>query len=136
MTPAGDTESSPTPRVPASDGTNVIRAIVRGERDWTDLTALGIAVLPFEDGFEILNNDLVRGTVSASDVAVGMLRLSTDPIRLRHWAALLLAGSSFVDLDVEGHANGDALLETLWDLSFGAPLTERALTLASRMAQS
>lgn len=118
----------------ASDNTNLIRAIVRGERDWTDLSGLGIAILPIEGGFEILNNDQVRGTVDASDVAAGMVQLSTNPSRLRDWASVLLAGSSFVDLDLESHADGDALLQTLWDLSFGKPFTAQALALASRIA--
>jgi hypothetical protein len=117
----------------ASDDMNLIRAIVRGERDWADLSELGIAILPIEGGFEILNNDQVRGTASTSDVATGMVRLSTEPSRLHDWASILLAGSSFVDLDLESDADGDALLQTLWDLSFGKPFTTQALALASRI---
>jgi hypothetical protein len=117
------------------NGERLIRAVVRGEKGWHDLSSLGIAILPLDNGFEVLNNDQMRGVATASDVAAGIVHFSNDGETLREWASILLAAASFVDLNLKTHPRGEELLDTLWDLSFGEPLSRGALSLASQIAE-
>jgi hypothetical protein len=116
------------------NGERLIRAVVRGEKSWHDLSSLGIAILPLDTGFEVLNNDQIRGAATASDVAAGVVHFSNEGEALREWASILLGAASFVDLSLNTHPRGEELLDILWDLSFGEPLSRGALSLASQIA--
>jgi hypothetical protein len=99
-----------------------VRQVVRGERPWTDLRPLGMAVR-FEGGrcvFEDTGPLDLR--VDVHDLARGFLAHLHDPSGLKEWAFVMEALP--VDLDVEGHPEGETVLNALWSASFGEPLGE------------
>lgn len=100
---------------PASGVVRAVLEAVRGLRGWDALTSIGITVKVGEAGCEIDNplQQVVR--VSPRDVAEGLVRLSGDPRALQRWASVLLAGSTFLDLQLEDDPYGQALLDGLWD---------------------
>ena len=54
-------------------------------------------------------------------------------MHLTEWAEVLLAGSSFLDLQLEDHGYGAALLEALWEASAGEPIRESAILAAQEL---
>jgi hypothetical protein len=117
---------------PLEDPRAVILQFVRGERPWTDLATAGISVRWDGDRCEIENPRGVVAVAGVPDVARGLLALAGDPGRLRTWAFLVQAGSSFLDLDVDDHPTGEALLGAVWGASFGDPIDAEALRLAEQ----
>ena len=120
---------------PPKDARFIISDFVRGDRPWTDLAAAGIAVRWDGGRCEIENPRGVVAVATVKDLAQGLLALAGDPGRLRPWAYLVQAGSSFLDLDVEGDPDGEALLGATWDASFGEPVAAEALHAAERIAR-
>ena len=113
----------------------MILEIVRGERPLKDLRAAGIIVMLRGDKYEMENPDQVVATVSAADVARGLLAYSARPTEIGAWASTLVAGSSFLDWpELETHPDGDLLLDALWDASFSKPVAREALEAARRIA--
>jgi hypothetical protein len=113
----------------------VVLQFVRGERPWTDLAQAGITVRREDGRWEIANPRGVVAVAGVPDLAQGLLVLAGDPDRLRAWAFLVQAGSSFLDLDVDDDPAGEALLTAVWDASFGEPVSPAALGLAERIAR-
>jgi hypothetical protein len=113
----------------------LIRQIVRGEREWSDLATIGILILPVADGYEIVNDRQLSVVIGSQDVAAGIIRLAATPERLTSWASLLMAGSLFTELDLGSSPDGEILLNALWDLMGGAQLDERTLAAARRLAE-
>lgn len=72
----------------------------------------------------------------ATDVARGLAKYSKTPDQLKTWAWFLLASSSFLELAMEDHPAGDALLNALWDASFGKPVDPETIRLAEELACS
>jgi hypothetical protein len=106
---------------------------VRGRSDWEELESIGISV-NFRGGDVVIENP--RGHVAIAepkDVAEGFINHLGDEGGLRRWAALLIASAPFVQLNLEGHAYGEVLLEGLWDVSAGEPVRESALLAAKEL---
>ncbi len=62
-------------------------------------------------------------TVTAQDIAWGWLRTSTNQNAFREWARFVHGAIGLVELDLEPHPLGEAVLEALWDAAFGEPVT-------------
>ncbi len=111
----------------------MVRACIRGTRPWADLRAVGIELKTTGSILNVENPHNVVATATPTDVAEGFVRLASDPDRLREWASMLLEGSSFIDLKLEGQAYGEALLNGLWEASAGEPLRESAVLAAREL---
>jgi hypothetical protein len=118
--------------VPSEDLRAVVLQFVHGERPWTDLATAGIGVRWNHGCCEIENPRAVVAVAGVPDVARGLLALAGDPGRLRPWAFLVQAGSSFLDVDVDDRPTGEALLGAVWGASFGEPIDAEALRLAEQ----
>jgi hypothetical protein len=112
-----------------------IRAFVRGELGREDVERLGIEIKEIEDGYEFTNPQNIVAKVSLQDVAQGLLRFRYDLEALRTWAGLVVAGSSFIDLDpdFEDCPNGEVLLDALWNAWFRQDIAEDAFVVAERL---
>ena len=72
---------------------------------------------------------------SAQDLATGLLRqwaMGGEPFQ--RWAAMLLAITSIDLRSLEEQAEGDEILEALWDAAGGEVVSESTLALARRLA--
>ena len=117
-----------------TDDQETIRQMVRGEIPWTQLKAIGISI-DLEGNRCAIDNP--RGIVAKADVhdlAKGLLSYLNNPAELRQWAYLLEAGSTFLDLDVEGHPSGEQMLQALWKASFGESISEDDKKMAEQLA--
>jgi hypothetical protein len=120
-----------TSRRPETDGQSLIAEFIRGQRPWRDLEALGVRIAFSDDGCDIEGSpEIVKPSVR--DLAQGLLHhLDGPPHELQRWAAVILAGSAFIDLsDMEAHPEGDRLTSALWDASAGDPVDEHAALVA------
>ena len=121
-----------------SDDLNVspsasIRECVRGLKSWKDLADLGITIERRGDETVYSNLNGYVAIVSPEDVAEGLTRLHGDSVQLGEWAEVVLGGSSFLDLHLEDHGYGAALLEALWEASAGEPIRESAMLAAREL---
>jgi len=73
---------------------------------------------------------------SAEDVAEGIQRMTTaSETAFRRWASALLAASAVVDLaDLETHADGETLLNTLSNARAGVRLTPETVAALQLLA--
>jgi hypothetical protein len=113
----------------------LIRQVVRGERPWKDLGAIGIKIDFEGDRCAIENERGIVATADVHDLAEGLLAHVHGVHEVRKWAYLMEAGSSFLDLDVEDHPAGEVLLNALWDASFGQPIPAEAIAAAERLVR-
>jgi hypothetical protein len=113
----------------------MIRQVVRGERPWADLGAIGIKIDFNGDRCTIENERGVVATADVHDLAEGLLAHVSEDHDLRKWAYLMEASSPFLDLDVEDHPAGEVLLNALWDASFGQPIPADAIIAAERLVR-
>jgi hypothetical protein len=117
-----------------SGAESIVKAVVRGERDWHDLSEADIAVMLLPGGAEIINRGGTMVVAGVEDVATGIVRYAADSDALHDWATVILGGSNFLDLDLEAHPDGDALLDVLWSASHGERPDERGMSIARRLA--
>jgi hypothetical protein len=97
------------------------------------LGSLGITIGAEGEELVIENPNAHVAAASPADVAEGLLALASRKDELRRWAALLLAASAFVDLELDEVPYGDVLLEGLWDASAGQPVRAAALLAAKEL---
>jgi len=69
--------------------------------------------------------------VSSADLAEGILNLKDDRHALAEWASFILVISDAFEVDDEYLCYWDRLSKCIWELAFGAPLRQPALTLAN-----
>jgi hypothetical protein len=118
---------TPATAIDRAEGEKTILQVVRGERHWTDLRKLGIAIEL--EGPSCTWSDPHGLTVhpGVEDIAQGFLAHRGDPRALREWAFVLEAAGS-VDLDqVERHPAGESVLEALWGASFGETVSDQVM---------
>jgi hypothetical protein len=109
-------------------------AFIRGERPWRDLEPLGLRIAFSDDRCEIQGSTSVV-TPTIKDLARGLLNHISDPVHLRQWAAVVLAGSEFIDLkQIERDPQGELIIDALWEASAGDPVPEAAVATATRLA--
>ena len=113
----------------------VILEVVRGETPWSALQELDITLELNEGSVSIQNPQHLAAVAKPADISRGFLKYQNDPERLKTWAWLVVAGSSLIDLDLEGHAQGEALLGALWDAAYGAPLSSDVLRIARMVSK-
>lgn len=117
-----------------AEASELIRAFVRGERSWRALEKAGVYIELRGDEYEIDNPWQLVVKASLRDIAQGLLahRISND--QLRHWAGIILAGSSFLDLsEFETTSEGNILLSAIWDAAFGDEVSQDAVNVAGRL---
>lgn len=111
---------------PTNNGSacDLIRAIVRGECEFTRLAKFGVRVGRYDDFWEIDNSQNIFAEVTAKDVAQGLARFKDNPEGLRVWAGFVLAGSSLIGLDsLTSRPDGDKIVDALWDAAFDGHLS-------------
>lgn len=115
----------------------IIRAIVRGECERSELTPLGIKVSRYDDIWEIDNPKGIFVEVPVEDLARGLIAYKDNPTLLQPWAALVLSGSSFIGLEsLNLRTDGDELLGALWDAAYECRYSEKAFLIASDILSS
>lgn len=124
-------DATPAP----DDLTDLLRAIVRGEADWrlvdrigvqVDDTKLDVRVGNTKVGVRVITPPLVPEIkATAADLATGILNMRDRGREFRVWAAVVYM-SDFADFEavIERHPDGDLLGNTLWDASFGNPISD------------
>jgi hypothetical protein len=102
--------------------------IVRGDRPLTDVTRLGVSLSVTPLFFELDEPpDVALVAPTLEDVATGFLVHLAHPSLLREWATLVL-GAEFIDLRaLEGHPQGEAIIEGMWQASSGEAVAPSAL---------
>ena len=100
------------------------RAVVRGELP----IANEMAARVLATGGDVQSVCLC---VSAADLAEGIINLKDNRHALAEWASFILVTSDAFEVDDEHIGYWDRLSKCIWELAFGAPLREPALTLAN-----
>ena len=113
----------------------ILRQIVRGQRPWDDLESIGVHVHKRGDTYEILNSRGLTTIIRADDLAQGLLAYAHDPVKLREWAALIMADAIPCDLQMKDGTKEEDLLAVVKDIAFGGGLSEKSLLLARRLAR-
>lgn len=113
-----------------------IRAAVRGEEDWSVLTALGATIVETSTGLSMKEPPgLPTYSATPQDVATGFISTLTRGTDLKQWARVLLATGT-VELDqIEDHPFADEILEAVWDAAGGSEPAEAQLALMRRLLQ-
>ena len=118
-------QPTPLPELEAAVEGAALRAMVRGERPVANAIQLAAGVKSAGD----LRNGAV--TLSAADLAEGIMNLKNDPGALAEWASFILAaGDRFAFSDSEPEY-WEHFLTCIWEIAFGASLGNSALALAS-----
>src|SRR5262245_9646877 len=99
----------------------LVLQVVRGQRPWADLEAIGVTITRQDNSYVVENRRRVTAVARAEDIAQGLLAYQRDRAALKEWASILLAGAPILDLALEDHPDGDVLLGALWDASLGEP---------------
>lgn len=101
-------------------GEALVLAFVRGEVDSSDLAALGVSIRCSESGCVVDEPEGVPVvSPSVADVAQGIVVNWARSTGLRDWARAVLA-ANFIDLSaLEDGAEGEQVLDALWDASAG-----------------
>jgi len=115
----------------ASDQETALQ-VVRGERPWVDLNALGMEIRVEEDQCHFHNPRGIEVKASAHDLARGLWTLRLDPVKLREWAFVMEAAD--FELEMGDNPSGDILLNALWSASFGEQLGKDALQAIEQLA--
>lgn len=118
-----------------SPESQTLKGVVRGERAWSELADIGITVRASGDAIEVRNPRQLSVAVDAKDLSAGILRYKHDPVKVREWATLVLADAISCELRLKEEGEEQALLDVMWDLSFGKGLSPQGLELAQRFAQ-
>lgn len=107
---------------------DAITAVIRGEVPWHSLEVSGIEVRHEANEWAI--GTTLDHPVSADpeDIATGLVNLSFKSDELIEWASFLLAAAPLINLErLQRSAEGNQLLETLWDVSAGEPIDDELL---------
>lgn len=104
---------------------NLLREIVRGKRPLRHLQILGMRLELQGNHCRVANPRHISTSVDVHDLAMGLVTYLSDPEALREWALFIQAGD--VDLDVEDHPAGEAVLKALWDAAFMNPINPLAV---------
>ena len=101
-----------------------LRAVVRGELP----IAGDMAARVLASGGDLQPISLC---VSAADLAEGIINLKDNRHALAEWASFILVTSDAFEVDDEHIGYWDRMSKCIWELAFGAPLRQPALTLAN-----
>lgn len=114
---------------------DMIMRVVRGEAHWSSLNALGVYLSKLEDGWH-WRMPSIPGTevpVELDDIVTGAMVHRENPEARREWAAFLMASPPLLTWGGwEDTPAGDAILEALWDLTFGEDAVAELLQAAER----
>ncbi|MGQ0824618.1 MAG: hypothetical protein ACT4OX_06245 [Actinomycetota bacterium] len=109
---------------------DLVRAVVRGEVDASELAVIGVKIAWTDAGCTIDEPaGLAVTKPSVEDIATGALVHWARSTGLRDWARVVLA-ATFLDLGaVEDHQHGDRVLEALWMAAAGDDLADDDLAI-------
>jgi|GEM_PF-1489686 len=112
----------------SSQTIEAVQAVLRGECSVAD--AKGIQAHSLASTWA----DLHRAglSLSASDLADGILNLKDDAAALADWASFIVVLSEGLSIEQDADYS-DRLLSAIWDLAFGRPLSASAVRLASAL---
>jgi hypothetical protein len=116
---------------PTPEEERLLRDVIRGERPWADLGAIGICVTMDGETCQVDNPRYLSLAVTLEDLAHGVLAHRRSPETLRRWAWFVQSSPSIYELDIEGDVRGDVFLEALWDLAFGKETSPRLAEMAA-----
>jgi hypothetical protein len=117
---------------PAAATEQVVLEVIRGERPWTDLRALGMDLRP--DKGTAYGLRPVEVKVGIHDLARGFASHRHDPAALREWAFAMQALDADFDA-VTSHPSGEEVWDAIWRASFGDPPEEAQVRLIAELAQ-
>jgi hypothetical protein len=102
----------------------IIRAVIRGESDTSELASAGLEISENDSGYTIVeSSELPVVEPSIQDVALGLYSNWARSSEFSSWARFVL-GANSVDLrELEDREHGQAILEMLWRASAGNVLT-------------
>lgn len=117
-----------------SDIAVLIVRVVRGEAPWQSLRDSGVTISVTADSVSVIASEASSVEATACDVAQGWLRYSHDALALAAWSRFILSASVLFDLRFrEEDDDEQALLESLWDVTFGEAPTREMDTVARRI---
>jgi len=100
----------------------LVLQIVRGERPWQDLNAMGFQVCFDQFGGSFRQPPGLEMAISSWDLAQGFHAFRHQPARLREWSFVVEA----LDLTIDWHDPKieERFSDALWRASFGEPIPE------------
>lgn len=116
---------------------DLIRAVIRGEADVSELSELGVTIKD-EGATHTIESPGGLAVVEPSfeDLALGLYTTWARSTAQREWARLILGGL-FIDLTaLEDHTEGERVLEMISDLSAGADLKDSDVELITRLLEA
>jgi len=111
----------------------MILQVVRGERPWSDLSALGITMRLEGNRCAVQNPHGHDASADVHDLAKGLLAHLSKPASLRESA--LFVNAADVDQAVEDHPASDTVLDALWDAGFGNPIRPDVVRVLEELAR-
>lgn len=102
-----------------------LRAVVRGEQP------LGRIFDTIAQAPAVERITTPHVSVSAADLAEGIMNLKDDPAALSEWAGFILATCDLFELEDENCEYWDRLLACVWELALGAALGGASISMAS-----
>lgn len=117
------------------DPDQLLRSLLRGEAEWSDLRTLGVSV-EFRDGRLRLEEppDAPVYEARVEDIARGLLAHWVRST-LQEWARVVLATGTIEIACLEDTEEGELLLEALWECAEGSQPTDLALETARKVVE-
>ena len=116
---------------------SIVIQVVRGQKPWTVLQSVGINITFKNELCQVEGKGSMVVTPTIEDFTLGFIRLRSDPMALKLWAAVMLAASAVIDFaEIEKHPSGDAFVEILWALAAGEPITDKAVNLIEKLSKA
>jgi len=117
-----------TPAVYHNTDAIVLRAIVRGRLSVADLATTSLRIGAF--GAKTASSKRLAVRISATDIAEGLIANKDDPAELADWASFMVAAIEHFVFEDDRTASTDRLIAGIWELAFGANLSEPTLRVA------
>jgi hypothetical protein len=114
----------------------IVRAILRGEEKVTALKRTSLSLSAQGLRRRIGSPASLFATITAQDVAEGLLTLKDNPAALADWAGFVLLSSELFGFEDRHSAACDRLLAAIWTLAFGAPVEPTIIRLAQSIAKA
>lgn len=108
----------------------IVRAVLRGEEKVSALQRTSLRLSAQHLAAGIGSAAPLFASVSASDLAIGLIHLKDDPVALADWAGFVLVSTEWLGFHDHLHAAGEKLIAAIWSIAFGAPIDGAALRLA------
>ena len=120
---------------PAESAEDLVGRLVRGDVPVETIERLGLTLLCEDDQYRLGGSGTTVVRAHIADVAAGVLKhAKAGRLERRRWSSVLLAASAVIDLgELEDAADGEPLLEALWDAASGGEIRQDQLVIAERV---